>query len=92
MYVNFDWDDRKEADNIKNHGVDFNEAREVFFDPLSQELIDERSVQERWILIGTSKRGRLLLVIFQHIEDSTARIISARIATPHERKDYEDGI
>lgn len=92
MYVNFDWDDRKEADNIKNHGVDFNEAREVFFDPLSQELIDDKSVQERWILIGTSKRGRLLLVIFQHIDDSTARIISARTATPHERKDYEDGI
>lgn len=92
MYINFDWDDRKEADNIKNHRVDFNEAREVFYDPLSQELIDEESVEERWILIGTSKRGRLLLIIFEHVDDSTARIISARLATAHERKDYEEGI
>lgn len=92
MYINFDWDDRKEADNIENHGVDFSEAREVFYDPLSQEFIDEESVEERWILIGTSKRGRLLLIIFQHVDDSTARIISARSATTHERQDYEEGI
>lgn len=93
MYSNFEWDDRKEADNIKIHeGVDFNEAKDVFLDPLSQELIDEDSNEERWLLIGTSKRRRLLIVVFQHVDDSTARIISARPATPHERKDYEDGI
>jgi len=85
----FEWDKTKAERNEQKHGVKFQEAISVFDDPLSELFDDlEHSEQEaRLILIGQSDAGRLLIVSFT--ERSTAtRIISARLATKGEQKEY----
>ena len=90
--MNFDWDDHKEAENIKKHGVDFWEAQTVFFDPLAHQFIDSRQQEERFLLIGRSARQRLLLLVFAERDGDKIRIISARKPTVKEVLKYEEGI
>ena len=87
----FEWDKSKARANLAKHKVGFEEARTVFSNPLALIFDDEgHSVDERReIIIGHSNRGRLLLVCFTERADSI-RIFSARLATPRERKDYEE--
>ncbi len=88
----FKWDPRKAAANIKKHRIDFLEAATVLDDTLSTTFpdTDHSSLEPRFLTIGASNRGRLLVVA--HAEDDDAvRIISARRATPHERRFYEEG-
>jgi hypothetical protein len=88
--MQFEWDPRKAAANLKKHGVSFEEATSVFYDPLSATFDDpDHSVAEhRLITIGYSSHGRLLVVA--HTERRNAlRIINARLATAHERKRHE---
>jgi uncharacterized protein len=88
--MDFEWDPEKARWNIARHGVTFDEATTAFGDPLSVTISDPRhSVGEhRFVLFGLSANGRLLAV--SHADrDGTARIISARLATRHERKQYE---
>jgi len=87
--MRFTWDPKKAASNLKKHGVSFVEAVSVFADPLAAMLDDELD-PERAILVGQSEKGRVLLVVLEESED-TIRIISARRATSHERKRYEEG-
>lgn len=90
--MDFEWDERKAAHNLAKHGVSFTEAASIFFDPLSLTFEDpDHSVDEdRFITIGLSDQGRLLIVA--HAEhDDTLRIISARPTTPRERKLNESG-
>ena len=85
----FSWDDRKALVNARRHGVRFEEAA-VFLDPGAREYDDpDHSEDEvRFLLVGHSLAGRILLVV--HAEkDDTIRIISARRATPREREAYE---
>ena len=86
----FEWDPIKAEQNLKKHGVDFVEAANVFSDPLSVTYSDpDHSITEtRYIIIGMSKRNRLLIVAHTDRNDRT-RIISARETTRHERKLYE---
>ena len=93
-YVEFDWDDIKEAANIKKHGVNFLEAQTVFSDPLAVTLFDEESStdEERFLLIGHSAKARSVLVVYAEKIENLLRIISARTLTPKERNDYEEGI
>jgi uncharacterized protein len=86
------WDARKAAANKKKHGVSFEEAATVFADPLSLTGADpDHSVGEhRWISFGQSVRGRLLAVAHTD-EGDIIRIISARVATRHEKRFYEEG-
>jgi uncharacterized DUF497 family protein len=89
--VNFEWDDNKARGNQRKHGVGFDEAKTVFRDPLAR-IFDDiwHSMDERReIIIGHSDQGRLLVVCFTEREQSTIRIISSRVATAQERKDYE---
>lgn len=88
----FDWDDQKEQINIRKHGVDFWEAQTVFNDPLGREFIDPAQAEERFILIGTSARSRLLLVVYAEKNGDVIRIISSRRPTAKEKKIYEEGI
>jgi uncharacterized DUF497 family protein len=75
---------------MRKHGVSFGEAASVFADPLA--LVVEDAVDpERTLLIGTSSRQRVLLTVYTEIDEDTIRIISARRATSHERKHYEEG-
>ena len=88
--MRFEWDPKKAKRNLKKHGVSFEEAVTVFYDPLSATFDDpDHSVSEyRYITIGLSARDRLLVVGHAEREDSL-RIISARPATAHERKRHE---
>lgn len=92
MPIKFDWDKRKDRENLRRHKIDFNEASTVFADSLSITISDpEHSEDEaRWVTMGLSNRQRLLVVIHTE-EDETIRIISARMADRAERRKYEEG-
>jgi uncharacterized DUF497 family protein len=89
--MNFEWDRRKAASNARKHGVTFEEASTALRDPLSATARDpDHSVLEnRFITLGVSSHGRLLVVSHTERENSI-RIISARLATKGERNIYED--
>ena len=87
--VNFEWDQRKAELNLRNHGVSFEEAAEVFFDPFYQQGDASTRREAREFILGYSSGQRLLLVV--HVERSQRfRIISARPAARQERKQYEE--
>jgi uncharacterized DUF497 family protein len=88
--MHFEWDRSKAESNRRKHKVTFDEAVTVFHDALSATFPDpDRSRDEpRLVTIGYSSRERLLVVA--HIEQGeTIRLISARLATAHERKRHE---
>ena len=88
--MRFEWDRKKAESNIRKHGVSLDEAVTVFYDPLAATFNDpDHSVGEnRWITIGYSSQGRLLVV--SHADRRRAvRIIGARRATSRERKKHE---
>ena len=87
----FDWDPGKAASNSRKHGVTFEEASTVFGDSLALLMTDpDHSVEEeRYVLLGTSTRQRLLVVAFTERLPLT-RLISARRATRTERRKYEE--
>lgn len=89
--MTFTWDPTKAEENLKKHGVDFREAATVFDDPLSTTFPDaDHSVGERrFLIIGMSALARILVVSHTETGD-TVRIISARAATRHEQKFYEE--
>jgi uncharacterized DUF497 family protein len=87
--VDFSWDERKAASNLRKHGVSFHEAATVFADPLAL-AIDDVLDPGRTLLLGMSSRQRVLLVVHVELDESTIRIISARRATSHERRRYEE--
>jgi uncharacterized DUF497 family protein len=82
------WDSRKARANVRKHSVTFSEASTVLADPLARYMIDPDHA-DREIGIGASERGRLLVVVFSET-DGVVRIISARLANPHERKEHEE--
>ena len=88
--MKFEWDPAKAAINRRKHGVSFEEAAECFYDPMAM-LLDEPRYPERLILIGVSKRRRVIFTVFAERGLATIRIISARRATENERRRYEEG-
>ena len=92
MGLAFEWDESKAAVNRRKHGVTFEEASTVFADPLSVTIYDpvHSDDEDRYIVLGESQRRRLLVVVFTD-RGERIRIISARVATRTERKDYEEG-
>jgi uncharacterized protein len=86
--VRFVWDRRKATRNLEKHGVSFEEAQTAFEDPLGAYYPD-RLHDDRFILIGYSRRQRLLYVVHAQVTLEAIRIISARKATRHEKKHYE---
>ena len=91
MKLVFRWDPAKAAANEVRHGVSFEQALTVFGDPLARIFDDpDHSVSEqREIIVGHSTDGRLLVACFTE-RRRNVRIISARAATPRERRDYEE--
>jgi uncharacterized protein len=89
--VNFEWDPKKAARNLKKHKISFKEAATVFGNSLSITYADpDHSIDEnRFITIGGSRKGRLLMVAHTDRGDSI-RIINAREATRQERQFYEE--
>ncbi len=87
--IEFEWDNNKAQNNIRKHGIAFEEAVEVFFDPFYQSGDASTDDEQREFIIGYSLMSRLLLVVYVERRERT-RIISARQATRHERKLYEE--
>ena len=91
--MTFEWDDRKAAANLKKHGVAFEDASSVFFDPLAITFLDpDHSLDERReVTLGCTMKKEMVFVC--HCErGERIRIISARPATRNERRQYEEGI
>ena len=88
--MQFEWDPKKAKQNLTKHGVSFDEAVTAFYDPLSATFDDpdHSENEQRYITIGFSSQGRLLVVAYSE-RGGNIRIISARRATAHERKKHE---
>ena len=91
MSPSFEWDEAKAQGNLQKHRVSFEEAVTVFANPLAAIFFDSNhsQVEVREIIIGHSNRNRVLIVSFTE-RGAAVRIISARVATARERKDYDD--
>lgn len=90
--MQFEWNSEKATQNIKKHGVPFDEATTVFNDPLSITFPDpdHSFFEERYVIIGLSSKNRLLIVAHTDRAEKV-RIISAREATRNERRFYAEG-
>lgn len=95
MQLLFEWDPAKAASNLRKHGLDFDTAAQVFHDPLALTLYDDdhSEQEERWITLGQVESRKLVVVAHTWRENDTTtrvRIISARLATKHEERQYQD--
>ncbi len=92
--MDFEWNDKKAASNLKKHGVRFTEAASIWLDPNSIEIHDEdhsKDDDDRWVRLGFSKKLRILVVVFaEKAEAETIRIISARKADKMEQQTYTE--
>jgi uncharacterized DUF497 family protein len=97
MRFEFDWDPAKAESNRTKHRVSFEEAMAVFRDPLSLSRLDEDhgAIEERWVTLGQSDEGRLLVVVHTYVEidagRTAIRIVSARRPTKRETRQYREG-
>ncbi|MEG3834519.1 MULTISPECIES: BrnT family toxin [unclassified Microcoleus] len=90
--MKFEWDEKKAAVNLSKHGISFEEARTVFDDPLYVDFYDpdHSDEEDRYIIVGESQQGNLLIVSYTERADFI-RLISARKVTRVEREVYEEG-
>ncbi len=89
--LRFEWDEKKNKENIRKHGISFDEAQTVFFDENAMRFFDPDHSQDedRFIMLGMSFKLRALVVCHCYREGGAKiRIISARKANKHEKKDY----
>lgn len=88
--MTFEWDPDKAAANFERHGISFEEASTAFGDPLSltKPDPDHSEAEERFLLLGVTFQGRLVVVAHTD-RGETIRLISARLATRRERRSYE---
>lgn len=91
--IEFEWDEKKAQLNFEKHKVSFEESVTVFYDPLLATMPDPDHSEEeqRYITIGQSVKGRILIISYTERQNRT-RIISCRKATSWEKKTYEEGI
>jgi uncharacterized DUF497 family protein len=88
--VNIQWDRQKAEANVRDHGVSFAEAATVLTDELALTREDRDSLQEqRFVSLGMSATGVLLVVVYTHREPDIYRLISAWKANKPQRKLYE---
>jgi hypothetical protein len=90
--VTVEFDPKKNAENLKKHGVSLSEGDGVLNDPLAV-TIEDRSAEgeQRFVTIGTNVFGSVMVVVWTPRGDGV-RTISVRKAEPIERRDYEEGI
>ena len=96
MQYNFEWNVDKARHNFTKHGVTFEQATDVFKDPVALTVYDEEESSEdedRWITLGQANGQHYLVVVHtyrqQNSDTVTVRLISARLATKHEIKQYK---
>lgn len=93
--MHIEWDQIKNVVNKRKHGITFEEAQTVFYDPLTKVALDPEhsQLEDRFIAVGYSFMNRLLLVVHCYRKrDQIIRIISARKLTRMERKQFEEGL
>lgn len=90
--MQFEWNSDKAASNLSKHSVSFEEAKTVFDDPLYVDFYDpdHSEDEERYLIVGESDQGRLLIVSYTE-RGNSIRLISAREVTRTEREAYEEG-
>ena len=97
MQYNFEWDPYKAEQNLRKHNLSFEQAAEVFLDPLAVSIYDEEHSldEDRWITIGKDHTNLVLVVSHtfheENIDNCRIRLISSRKATKKEIKQYEGG-
>jgi len=87
--MNIVWDIKKAAANIRNHGIEFSHAATVLDDPMAITIEDTRHGEQRFVTTGADILGRVLVVVYAYSGVEGIRLISARKATPKERRIYE---
>ena len=97
MQYNFKWDPNKAKSNVRKHGISFEEASNIFKDPLMLTLFDESHSErdkERWITLGKINFSKYVVVSHAYLDEEsntiTIRIISARPASKAETRQYEE--
>jgi uncharacterized protein len=88
------WDPAKAAQNLRKHGVSFEEAKAAFYDDLAVQFFDDEHSSEeyRFIPLGMSSQAKLLVVChYERGQGETVRIVSARKATKREKAFYPGG-
>ena len=86
------WDPNKAEINIEKHKIRFSDAEMVLFDPFAMTLKEHVvEAEQRFVTVGSDAVGRIIVTVYSYSAD-TIRLISARKATPKERKQYEKGI
>ena len=90
--MTFDWDPLKAAENLDKHGISFDQARQVFYDPNARfyQDVDHSDAERREKAVGFVETAGIVLVVFTERRQDVIRIISARAATKRERQDYEE--
>jgi uncharacterized DUF497 family protein len=89
--VDYEWDPKKATSNLRKHGVDFADAAIVFEDLSAVTIDDDDPDEKRFVTIGMDVLARVLVVVYTWRVEKI-RIISARNATPDERREYEEGL
>ena len=87
--MNVVWDIKKAAANIRNHGVEFSHGATVLDDPMAVTIEDTRHEEQRFVTVGSDILGMVLIVVYSYSGEEEIRLISARKATPKERRIYE---
>ena len=91
--MKFEWDEDKNRENIRKHGIDFADAIEIFRHPMLTDLDNKRDYgEDRWRSIGLMKSTVAVVVYLEWDEENRIRFISARKALRHERKEYKEEI
>lgn len=92
--MKYEWNEKKNQQNLQKHGISFEEAKEVFDDALQISRLDKRFsyFEERWITVGSTSKHKILVVanlFFTDDGEEIIRIISARKTQKRERESYE---
>jgi uncharacterized protein len=88
--MEFEWDEKKNLENLRKHGLDFTDARQVFQNPVLVKLDDREDYgEDRWIGIGMTLNGIVVVFAFTEKDEETIRMISMRKATKNERTRYQ---
>ncbi len=88
--MDYEWDPRKAATNLRKYGIDFADAVAIFSDDSALTIEDAGGSERRFVILGMDAFARILVVVFTW-RGERIRLISARRATPSERKQYGRG-
>jgi uncharacterized DUF497 family protein len=89
--MNITNDPVKNQINLQKHKIDLADVEGVFYDDRAITIEDRDHAEERFVTLGIDGFGRLLVVVYHYRDEDEIRVISARPAEPHERREYQEG-